>query len=164
MANTKEKRRRFNFIDVILLIVIIAILSVLAYIGFKAYNNYFHKDASGTPIRYEILIEGIDNDIKYFVSKGDTVTEIDTLTSIGKVIECKAEPSQYVGTDAEGNTVVSDHPTKSDVIITVEVNATGVGTTYDINGYTVCVGKEISFRTPGLSTNGECIWVEAVNE
>lgn len=162
MANTNEKRKRFNFIDVILLIVILAILSVFVYIGFKAYDNYYLKEASGTSIRYEILVEDISNDIKYTINSGDTVIETQTLTIVGKVVSYEANPSEFVGVDRKGQSVLSEHPTKSDILITVEVKATGIGGTYDINGYGITVGKEMNFRIPGLSATGKCVSVEAV--
>lgn len=160
MPNTKEKRKRFNFIDVILLVIILAVISAMVYVGFKAYDNYFLKEASGTSIRYQILVEGVSDEIKYEINKNDTVVDSESLTSIGKVVSYYVEPSTFVGTDQNGNTVESDHPNKSDILIVVDVKATGIGGVYDINGYSVTVGKDISFRIPGLSAEGKCVSLE----
>lgn len=158
MSKLNEKRKRFNFIDVILLVVILVIVSVLAFIGFKAYNNYFMKDSTGSVIRYEIVIEGVSNDIKYSINEGDDVIESLSFTSIGKVVgEPEITPTPFVASDDDGKLVESDHPSKSDIRITVEAKANGSKGTYDINGYTLCVGKSVSFRVPGFSAEGICV-------
>ncbi|MBR5516077.1 MAG: DUF4330 family protein [Clostridia bacterium] len=164
MAKIKEKRKKFNFIDAILLMVILVLVAAFSYIGFKAYDNYFQKQASGIPIKYQILVEGVSNDIKYSVNKGDAVIETATLTSIGKVLEYSITPSKFMGVDENGNVVVNDHPSESDILITVEVNATGIGGTYDINGYSITAGKDLNFRIPGLRMQGKCIAVEESDE
>ncbi|MBE6574392.1 MAG: DUF4330 family protein [Ruminococcaceae bacterium] len=161
MAKIKEKKKRFNFIDVILLIVILSILASLVYMVILAYNSEFSKNGSSDDdIRYTLRVEGVDNDIMAEVNVGDKVVELDSFTEIGTVAEYYEEPSEYVGYNSEGKAVKSDDPSKTDLIIVIDASGNGKGSTYDVGSYTVSVGKDIAFRVPGFTGEGQCVLVE----
>lgn len=160
MAVKKEKKKQFNFVDVILLVIILAVVFSLVYLVVHAYNNYFLKDGENTQIEYVIRIEDIDNDIRYSVKEGDTLVELDTHTEIGTVVSFREEPSVFIGYDKDGNCVQSNDPSRRDLVITVSTDAKGNGSVYEIDSFTLAVGEEIDFRIPGFTAQGECISLE----
>lgn len=160
MAKTKEKKKSFNFIDVILLIVVLAIVSSLVYLVVLAYNDHFLRDPEYTDIEYTLVVKNVDNEVKYDISEGDKVTELDTLSNIGNVVSVSEKPSVYTAADSNGELHDSQHPSQKDITIVIKAEGLGSKGTYDIGSYTVSVGKSINFRVPGFTGIGNCISVE----
>lgn len=164
MAVKQEKKKSFNFVDIILLIIILAVVSSLVYLLVLAYNDLFLKGGEDAEIEYVLRIEGVDNDVRFSVKEGDTLVELGTHAEIGTVVDFYEEPSEFVGYDKDGKQVLSDDPSKRDLILIVRTDAKGEGSVYEIDSYTISVGTEVDFRIPGFTAVGECISLEVKSD
>lgn len=55
-----EKKRRFNIIDLIVLVLIVA---VVAFLGYKVMGRMQSQGASTIPLKYQVMYEGVSNDL-----------------------------------------------------------------------------------------------------
>lgn len=158
----KEKKRRFNFIDVILLIIIIAVAASLVYVFVSPYVDQVMNKASQKTIRYEIMVEAVSDDIEYRIENGDIVYDTETLNEIGKVVTVEYADKLISTKDAEGNAKTSVYPGVKDIRITVEAKVSVANGIYEINGYAIAAGKDIPFRMAGYTDMGVCTHIREV--
>ncbi len=55
-----EKKRRFNIIDVIVLVLVVA---VVAFLGWKVMGRVQSQGAATIPLKYQVMYEGVSNDL-----------------------------------------------------------------------------------------------------
>ena len=55
-----DKKRRFNIIDVIVLVLVVA---VVGFLGFKVAGNFQSQGASTITLKYQVMYEGVSNDL-----------------------------------------------------------------------------------------------------
>lgn len=144
----KNLKRRFNFVDVILIVIILSVAASLVYIFISPYTDQIVANASDTTIEYKILVEDVRSEIKYVINPNEKVTETNTLAGIG-----------YVASYEERENEDSD---TRDIIITVRASASNAKGRYSIGSYIIAAGKTISFRVPGFVATGSCIGVKEV--
>ncbi len=160
MSFIEKRKRRFNFVDVLLIIIILSISASLIYVFVSPYTNQLINNASTTTIEYRVLVEGVDDQIKYVINEGDKITETNSLLSIGNIVSVEYSDTEYVGVDGEGNSVLGIYPGKKDILLTVRAEASNSKGTYSIGSYTVAAGKMIDFRVPGFISSGNCISIK----
>ena len=157
-----KKRRRFNFIDVVLLIVIIAILAAIVYSYFSPYAKQLFSTTY--EIEYTLQVKGVRREFNNKIKEGDTVVETETIKDIGTVKSAVYSASKFVSTDSNGRTVISDYPGMYDVTVVVRAKAEIPAGLYSVNSYTVTAGKKIPFRVPDFIGEATCISVSEVEE
>ncbi|MBQ4054441.1 MAG: DUF4330 family protein [Clostridia bacterium] len=163
MKNTANKRRKLNYIDVLLLIlIIVAVIGVVWFIISPYTDQLF---ATTYDIEYTVALNGVRVEFKDKVQVGDTLVETVGLDDIGSVTDVVYTASKFVGTDSNGHSITSDHPVLYDVMITVRAKATMQSGVYSVNGYGITAGKTIPFRVPDFIGEGVCVSVrEVTNE
>ena len=161
MDNTQEKKKkRFNFVDAILLLIILLIVGALLYNYLAPLTTRLFADSYD--IEYTLQIRGIRREFSNKIIEGDEVVETDTLNEIGTVTRALYSASKFTGTDSSGRTVTNDYPGMYDVTITVRAKAEMPSGMYEVNGYTITAGKVIPFRVPDSIGEAVCVSVSEV--
>lgn len=158
-----KKKRRFNFIDFLIILLIVALIAVLIY-AFSPWSQIKKLWASNEVILdYTVEIRGVDDEFVDLIKNGDSAINSVTKSSLGTVtaiggIEKNTELDYTVAEDGTVQGVLSESPDKYD--ITVHIRATAeyeVGKGYSVNGCRVAVGEELFFRFPRYSCSGFCV-------
>lgn len=149
-----KKKKSFNIADVVIILLIVSIIGYIAYTVVSSYANDFFEDKYN--VEYTVKLSGVMKDFENNIKIGDIVTETESLSEIGKVVDVKTSPSIYIGSDQNGKTVTSDNPLFIDIVITVEAEATLPDGIFTVNGYRITAGKDISLRVPDFIGKGTC--------
>ena len=154
--NTK---RKFTFIDIIL------VLAILGLAGFVIYGVFFAdqnvQGEKAVEVEYQIKVEKIryeDYEIELlsdgkitsdFLLKNETVYLASNSKEIGKVVSVEYEPyTQSTGEVNElGELIYSEYPGYINILITVQTNAENTQNGYSVSGVDLLMGSEIEFRT-----------------
>lgn len=156
-ANDKVKRRRFNFIDVLIILLVIAIIGVVAYLFLN--NKIFSSDEK-TEILYTIKIDRVKNelvsDIKK-LEKGQTITDSVRGYDLGKIEKVEITQAMANITNRSNGTISqAEIPDYSQIVITVRADSVEEPYGYDLKGYKIMVGAQVHFRTPYYISYGNC--------
>ena len=132
-----EKKRKFNIIDVIVLVILVA---ALAFAGYKLLNRGSGElgdaDALSAPnVRFTVLCDDVD------ATMADNI-----LASLA------SEPMEI------GGTTVS--MTTKDVRLTVEANATATPGAYSVVTQEIRIGKDYIVKTVGVEITGQILSLE----
>lgn len=157
-----NRKLRFNFIDLIILLVIGAVVAVLLYVFvFSDKSNAQVNETEYTKITYEIEVLGIDSKIAESVAgkyAGVPVTEVVQRRAIGNVVEISLHEYNLPGYNneigAENYSTVSN---KNNLVVTIEAQAIESDRAFTVDGYEIRVGQLISFFTPEFQGYGYCI-------
>ncbi|MGM9663146.1 MAG: DUF4330 domain-containing protein [Oscillospiraceae bacterium] len=139
-----EKKRRFNIIDVIVLVLILA---VVGFLGYKVMNNIENRGADTITLKYQVLYEGVSNDL-YDAAAAHVPSQIMASGVLydSYVTAVEKEPC-YVYEDGQW---VED-PYHCNLIFTVEGNvANATVLTTEVGSQEVRVGKEHVLKTQYL--------------
>ena len=150
-----KKKKRFNFVDVILLVVILAIIGGVVY----AYLSPVTKQlfAKTYKVTYTLKVQNVRLEFNNKIKADDKVVETETLKEIGTVTNVVYTASKFVGTDASGKTVTNNYPDMYDATITVKADAEMPSGMYTVNTYSIMAGKTIPFRVPGFTGEALCL-------
>lgn len=159
----KERKLRFNFIDVIIILLIAAVIFVLAYVFVLSdRKNDVTVDTQYTTIRYVVQITNVDEKFDGLVKVGDNVEEAIARKNIGKVVGVQSEPYQKVTFDYEnGRETVATVDGFLTVNITIEATATESDSAFSVGGCDIRVGQLYSLAMPDLYCGGYCIELTA---
>lgn len=159
----KEKKIRFNFIDVLLILVIAAVVFALLYIFVLSENkNEVVASTEQTTIRYVIQATGVDEQFDGLAKVGDPAEESVVRKNIGTVIGVQSEPNKKVTFDYEnGRETVSEVDGRVTVNLTIEATATESDTAFSVNGCDIRVGQQYSVALPDVFLSGYCIELTA---
>ena len=161
--NVKPKgAKKFNYVDVILLIVILVIVGVIVYTSVAPITKQILYESYD--VEYTLQIRGVRREFNNKIREGDRVVETETLKEIGTVTSAVYSPSKFVGTASDGRTVTSDYPGMYDVTITVRAKAETPSGMYEINSVPVTAGKTIPFRVPDYIGEAVCVSISEVSE
>lgn len=158
----KKKKRKFNFIDLLIVLVILAVVGIIAYV-FSPWGH-IEKLWSKDTAELTYLVEIKDVDINYIekIREGDSAVNAVTKNSMGKIAEVVSVESAYVydyalDENGEMRCVVSEKPNKFNVTVKIVAEATytkNVG--YSVNGCRVAIGESFDLRFPLYSCVGYC--------
>lgn len=156
-----EKKRKFNVIDVI---VIVILLAALAFAGYKLLNrggeSLGDADALSAPnIRFTVLCDDIDatmadNILASLASEpmeiGGTTVSMTRLYNSNKLVD--AQVVAFEAADgAEGT---------KDLLLTVEANATATPGAYSVVTQEIRIGKDYIVKTVGVEIIGQILSLE----
>jgi len=150
-----KKKRRVNYVDIILLLVMIAVVGLIAYTYLSPLTKQLFAETYD--VEYTIRIQGVRLEFNDKIHEGDTVVENETLKSIGTVKSVVYSASKFVGTDSAGKTVISEHPDMYDVTVVVGAKAEMPSGMYEVNSFAITAGKTIRFRVPDFTGEATCI-------
>lgn len=159
----KERKIRFNFIDVVILLLIAAVVFAVLYVFvFSARNDSPAAQTQYTKIRYVIQAVGIDEKYDGLVKAGDSVEEAISRKAVGSVVGVQSEPYQKVTFDYEnGKETVALVEGKITMNITIEATATESDSAFTAGGCEIRVGQQYSIAMPDLYCSGYCIELTA---
>ena len=156
-----EKKRKFNIIDVI---VIVILLAALAFAGYKLLNRGGEElgdaDALSAPnIRFTVLCDDIDatmadNILASLASEpmeiGGSKVEMTRLYNSNKLVD--AQVVAFEAQDGAGGT--------KDLLLTVEANATATPGAYSVVTQEIRIGKDYIVKTVGVEITGQILSLE----
>lgn len=112
--------KKFNIIDVIILLVVLA---VAAFVGVKMFSNPNSSEAEPKTYIISFFCEEVPSYAADAVSVGDSVEDETKKVYLGKISEVLLDEAVVFNADAEGNTVKSTREGYKSVKITSEVQA-----------------------------------------
>ena len=161
-ATQKKPKRKFNFIDFLVLLVVIAIIGILVYV-FSPWSQ-IEKIWTNNKVELTYFVEIKDVDIAYMesINEGDSIVNSVNKNSLGTVAEISKIEKAYVydyvlNEQGEMTCVISEHPQKYNITIKVVSTAEyekGVG--YSINGCRIAIGEMLDLRFPQYTCSGAC--------
>ena len=156
-----EKKRKLNIIDVIVIVILVAALAFAAY---KLLNRGSEElgdaDALSTPnIRFTVLCNDLDPTMAENIlsslsgapmSIGGSTVEMTRLYNSNKLVD--AQVVEFSAVDgAEGTT---------DLLLTVEANATATPGAYSVVTQEIRIGKDYIVKTIGVEITGQILSLE----
>lgn len=165
----KKAKRKFNFIDFLIILVLVAILGIVIYV-FSPWSQ-IEKIWSDDKVELTYFVEIKDVDIEYIdsIREGDVITNSVTKSALGTIREISNMEKAYVYDyvlDENGNMtcVLSEHPKKYNITVKVVADADftdNVG--YTVNGARVAIGEMLDMRLPNYVCSGECTGMYEIN-
>lgn len=170
----KNKKYRFNIIDVFIILTVVAIGAVLYF-----YMSARNLVASNQDVEVEYVVEfkTVHRDYIDNIKIGDTVVETVREQQIGKVVDIEVSPAYNIATNTQtGEMFIEYYPPLTEESseeepqyeyynVKVKVNDTLKRTEegYKKNAFMLRVGQLVYFRVPGFVGEGFCIQInEAV--
>ena len=164
-----KKKRRFNFVDFLVILLILAIIAGVIYLVSPA--SFLRQLASiktGT-LTYTVEIIGVDEEYLNMIAEGDAVGDAATKNSLGSVESVdysvkQTELGYKEGEDGVYEGVLNEHPDRYNVQVTITATAEYVPDEgYRIDGTRIAVGESMALRFPDFVCEGYCISVAAEN-
>lgn len=158
----KEQKFRFNIIDLFLVLLICAAVALVVYI-FS--SNGVERKNETTTVQYQLEVQSMREEWQGLIQIGDKVFDSTTQTMIGEVVDVSYSPYVFIGFNDElGEVVYSDYPDHINMTVTISADAVKSADGYVVNGCTLKVGEDITFRTPKLSRQGNCVEIQEKEE
>ncbi len=173
--NNKQKKYRFNIIDVLIILTVLAI-GVVMYYYMSARNSV--ASSLETEIEYTVELKTVHKDYVDNIKEGDHVFETVREQQIGEVVSVEISPAYNIATDTlTGEMYVSYYPeinvpedTTQEYEPEYEYYNVKVGIKgkfkksdkgYSINAFDLVIGQLVYMRVPEYVGQGYCI---AINE
>ncbi len=165
MAEIKRKRK-FNIVDLVLVLIIAAIVVAVVFIGNKLLGGEqpVSSGAETVMIEYSLQFRKIPDSGTGSLGEGDTVRDPNSKVAIGQVAEIFHEPyAELVYVEAEqGNGIMAEMEGYTNMLVTVRGEATKDERGYYLNGIKILVGKQLEVWSPGYSGEGWCVGIREV--
>ena len=162
LVTNKDKKSRFNVVDLLIIIVVLLALSIFAYFIFL--GGSAERGNEKTEIEYTIRIYNLRTELSDKVKEGDEVIDAQRFYSIGKVKSVRCEKSNAAtGKIVNGKLDYKPSNDHVDMYITIRASAKKTQNGYTIGGYSLCTGKNVCIRTPGFTSGtGYCVGISEV--
>ena len=162
----KERKIRFNFIDVLIILLIAVIIFGALYVFvFRNRNTNLTEETSYTSIRYVVQVTNVDERFEDMINVGDHAEEAITRRTVGTVIGVQSEPYKKITFDYENAIeTVSEVEGKLTMNVTIEANATETDSAFNVNGCAIRVGELYSIALPDMYISGYCIELTAESQ
>lgn len=164
-------KKRFNFVDVALILLIIGFIVTLVYFFSPVSKIKKLGKNQEKNIEYTIEIIGVDKTFVENIKEGDTVIDSVSKTSIGNVKSVDTiKYTEYKATE-DNNTDASenkqqrplttvDFDDKYNLQITVSVNADYIeGEGFSVDSTRIAVGEKLFVKFPNFTGEGYCIGI-----
>lgn len=149
-----KKRKKFNVIDVLILVLILAVIAALLYF-FVFRGSFSGNDV--VSLEYNIKLDIIDNRFHGNVVVGDLVTDTVKAYALGQVISVDYSPAVYTELNQlTGELMEYEYPDHEQVNIKVRADAKLTNGQYSLGGYPIAVGTRVHFRVPNFVSTGFC--------
>ncbi len=157
-----KKKRRFNFIDFLIILLILSFIALLIY-SFSPFSRLSELlNTETVELTYVVELRNVDTDFIDFVEVNDNVINANTKSSLGTVYQIDRVQSTVLGYEINdagrpyGVLVPVDN--KYDITLYITASAKyeeGVG--YTIDGCRIAVGEELNLRFPNFAHNAYCV-------
>ena len=167
----KNKKGKFNFVDLTLVIVTVLLVGVIIYLfsPISLIKNWISKETKN--IRYEVEFTNVDKQFIENIKAGDTVIDSVSKSPLGTVAVDVDHNTKYsvlgavpVSTENQENTtnkytgVMIEYPDRYNVRVIIEAEAGfNEGKGYTINSTRIAVGEKLSLKFPNFVGVGYCV-------
>lgn len=142
----KERRGKFNILDLAVVVIILVLIFGAVY-KFRGLDKT-SKSASMETVTYEMTVESLRNYAFDNLQVGDTVFDYTSGNAIGTItnIEWRDATAPFYTTD--GQTIEAPVENRYDAVITIEAQATNVDEVYFVDKtYELCVNSKRKIYT-----------------
>ena len=159
----KNRKLRFNAIDVLILLLIAAVIYVVLNVFVLNSDGSQNSSVNYKTIQYVVEVGNLDERFAQSVKAGQSVQDAIEKKVIGTVVGVQSEPYKKNNFSYDENKeVVSDVEGKITMKITIEaeaIEAEAVDTesAYLVNNCQILVGKQFSLILPEMYAVGYCI-------
>jgi len=161
---TGKPKRKFNSVDILLLLLIAAAL------GFGVYLAAGGLGTAGESviIEYTVSVDLVRDELVADISKlqtGDTMIESVRGYYLGEIVGVEVRPAESdIANRVTGVVQRRPFPDHSEVIITLRADATVRDGRFFVRGNQILPGLEIFFRTPWFVSRGFCTSIKNLSE
>ena len=152
-------RRRFNFIDVLIILAIVLLGAIVVNLFFPNSVFKFTKNTD-KEIQYTVEFLCVDEAFVDKIQENDTVIDAVSKYSVGKVIlvDNNTLYSELQYDKENGMGKLAAYEGKYNVLVTISVKAEyNEGEGYSVGGRRIAVGEKLSLRFPNYANEGYCI-------
>lgn len=162
----EKRRRRFNFIDLLLIIFVLAVVFVaINIVSPTSLLDKLKKDSVHT-IQYTVEFTGVDKSYIDKIGENDTVVDSVSKQNFGSVatVDNNTKYTVLEYNEADDSALLAEHPDKYNLIVTITATATyREGRGYSIGEQRIAVGEKLSLRFPDFAYEGYCINLSVVS-
>ncbi len=157
--NREQKKARFNFVDVLILLVVLAIIGAAIYLVVSELGSRKITRQNGN-MSFTVRISSVDEEALSLFAEGVIVKDSVTGTQLGNIVSVSTENSFYYGStavmDPDGGDYilpVSVYSNKYDVYVTIrteaELDERGI---HYVGDTQILVGSTVYFRIPSFAS------------
>lgn len=141
----EQKKRKFNAVD---LAVVLVLVAVVAFAAYRFFGGSSGKAATGQgePYRITFLCSETPENVAEMIALGDTVTDDSCYMDLGKVVDFKIDEARVYATASDGKTVLSSKPGYKSVYVTVEAEGVADDNCVFVTGWALGCGHTMVIR------------------
>lgn len=141
----EQKKRKFNAVD---LAVVLVLVAVVAFAAYRFFGGSSGKAATGQgePYRITFLCSETPENVAEMITLGDTVTDDSCYMDLGKVVDFKIDEARVYATASDGKTVLSSKPGYKSVYVTVEAEGVADDNCVYVTGWALGCGHTMVIR------------------
>ena len=154
----KGGKRRFNFIDVLIILAFILIGAIVLNLFFP--QGLFKSSSVKKEIQYTVEFLGVDELFVDKIKENDTVIDSVAKYNMGNVmtVDSSMPYTELKYDSAEGVGHLATFENKYNVLVTVSVAAEyNEGEGYSVGDRRIAVGEKLSLRFPDYASEGYCV-------
>ncbi|MBR2387841.1 MAG: DUF4330 family protein [Clostridia bacterium] len=155
---TAKVKRRFNFIDVLIILAIVLLGAIVLNLFFP--NGLFKSSSVEKKIQYTVEFVGVDEAFVDKIKENDSVIDSVAKYNLGSVMTVDSSmPYTELKYDNEaGVGHLAAFEDKYNVLVTVSVVAEyNEGEGYSVGDRRIAVGEKLSLRFPNYASEGYCV-------
>lgn len=154
---TQENKRRFNYVDVIIILLVLAV----GFAGVKFLSKTSLIASEVPQVSFTVEVKNNPPEYKNLIHEGDDIKDAIKGGAFGKVTELKAQPNkEYMENKIDGAFVESSHAGREDVYITVTGTPTTFGKNIMFASQEIKVGKQVFIKSKEYVGSGFIVDVE----
>ncbi len=158
VARAPKIRRRFNFIDVLIILAIVLLGAIVVNLFFP--DTVFKTRNTKEEIQYTVEFVGVDEELIDKIRENDIAIDSVSKYAVGEVIlvdrNTLYSELQYDEVNHAGKFAVYED--KYNVLVTISVMADyNEGEGYSVGGRRIAVGEKLSLRLSDYAGEGYCI-------
>lgn len=154
-----DKKARFTFIDLLIILVIIA---GIAAAGWKLIPRGENTNVKAV---YTVMLAGKDDEFIDSMHIGDTVSISNKEKDTGKITKLETKPAESIQFNSiKGEYALDSIANKKDIFVTIESSATETDSIIKAGSTPVKVGLEMPVRGKGYASNGYVVALDTVEQ
>ncbi len=165
-ARVRPKTKRFNFIDVLIILAVLLVIAVVASIFMP--KSWLGGSGSKVTreIQYTVEFVGITGEFADLIEENDNVVDAVSKFSLGSVtaVDGSAQYGELRYNELTRSGEYTYYPDRYNLLVTVTVSAEYIeGEGYYVNDRRIAVGEALSLRFPDYVAEGYCIGISALD-
>ena len=154
----KNRKLRFNAVDVLLILMIAAAAVVLLYVFVWSDRGSDNTDLQYTDIQYVVEVQNVESRFADSVKRGQSVEDAIARKSIGTVAGVEVVDFEKITFDYDNiREKVAGAADRITIRITVEAQAVETDRAFTVDGCEIRVGEQYSLMLPDFYAVGYCI-------